>query len=55
MKFLFDFYCLRPEVRNSKDDVKAENHEGTAQVAFVTFIVQSYLDNLLRYAVTFCT
>ena len=27
---------------------------GTAQVDFVTFIVQSYLDTLLRYAVTFC-
>ena len=27
---------------------------GTAQVDFVTFIVQSYFDTLLRYAVTFC-
>ena len=30
--------------------------EGTAQVDFVTFIVQSYFDTLLRYvlSVTFC-
>ena len=35
-------------------DVKTENPEGTAQVDFVTFIVQSYFDTLLRYAVTFC-
>ena len=27
--------------------------EGTAQVDFVTCIVQSYFDTLLRYAVTF--
>ena len=25
-----------------------------AQVDFVTFIVQSYFDTLLRYALTFC-
>ena len=33
-----------------------ENPEGTAQVDFVTFIVQSYFDTLLRYvlSVTFC-
>ena len=31
-----------------------ENPEGTAQVDFVTFVVQSYFDALLRYAVTFC-
>ena len=32
-----------------------ENPKGTAQVDFVTFIVQSYFDALLRrYAVTFC-
>ena len=31
-----------------------ENPKGTAQVDFVTFIVQSYFDTLLRYAVTFC-
>ena len=37
-----------------QDDVKTENPEGTAQVDFVTFIVQSYFDTLLRYAVTFC-
>ena len=45
---------LRPQVRNGYDDVKTENPEGTAQVHFVTFIEQSYFDNLLRYAVTFC-
>ena len=33
---------------------KYENPEGTAQVDFVTFIVQSYFETLLRYAVTFC-
>ena len=48
------FYCLRPQVRNGYDDVKIENPEGTAQVDFVTFIVQSYFDTLLRYAVIFC-
>ena len=33
-----------------------ENPEGTAQVDFVTFIVQSQFDTLLRYvlSVTFC-
>ena len=36
------------------NSVKTENPEGTAQVDFVTFIVQSYFDTLLRYAVTFC-
>ena len=36
------------------DDVKTENPEGTAQVDFVTFIVQSYFDTLLRYSVTIC-
>ena len=45
---------MRPQVRNGQDDVKTENPEGTAQVDFVTFIVQSYFDTLLRYAVTFC-
>ena len=45
---------MRPQVRNGKDDVKPENPEGTAQVDFVIFIVQSYFDTLLRYAVTFC-
>ena len=36
--------------------MKTENPEGTAQVDFVTFIVQSYFDTLLRYvlSVTFC-
>ena len=35
---------------------KTENPEGTAKVDFVTFIVQSYFDTLLRYvlSVTFC-
>ena len=41
-------------VRNGQDDVKTENREGTTQADFVTFIVQSYFDTLLRYAVTFC-
>ena len=38
------------------NSVKTENPEGTAQVDFVTFIVQSYFDTLLRYvlSVTFC-
>ena len=45
---------MRPQVRNGWDDVKTENPEGTAQVDFVTFIVQSYFNTLLRYAVTFC-
>ena len=33
-----------------------ENPEGTVQVDFVTFIVQSYFDTLLCYvlSVTFC-
>ena len=31
-----------------------ENPEGTAQVDFVPFIVRSYFDILLRYAMTFC-
>ena len=31
-----------------------KNPEGTPQVDFVTFIVQSYFDTLLCYAVTFC-
>ena len=35
-----------------QDDVKTENPEGTAQVDFVTFIVQSYLDTLLRYVLS---
>ena len=48
--------CLRPQARNGQDDVKTENPERTAQVDFVTFIVQSYFDTLLRYvsSVTFC-
>ena len=35
--------------------MKTENPGGTAQVDFVTFIVQSYFDTLLRQlSVTFC-
>ena len=34
--------------------MKTENSEGTAQVDFVTFIVHSYFDTLLRHTVTFC-
>ena len=45
---------MRPQVRNGQDDVNTENPEGTAQVDFVTLIVQSYFDTLSRYAVTFC-
>ena len=45
---------MRPQVRNGKDDVKTEDSQETAQVDFVTFIVQPYFDTLLRYAVTFC-
>ena len=45
--------CAR-KYANGQDDVKTENPEGTPQVDFVTFIVQSYFDTLLRYAVTFC-
>ena len=39
-----------------RDDVKTEHPQGTAQVDFVTYIVQSYFDTLLRYvlSVTFC-
>ena len=48
------FLLFAPTMRNGQDDVKTENHEGTAQVDFVTVIVQSYFDTLLRYAVTFC-
>ena len=51
---MITFLLFAPEVRNGLDDLKTENPEGTAQVAFMTFIVQSYLDNLLRDAVTFC-
>ena len=39
--------CLRPQARNGQDDVKTENPERTAQVDFVTFIVQSYFDILV--------
>ena len=44
---------MRPQVRNGEDDVKTEHPQG---VDFVTFIVQSYFDTLLRYvlSVTFC-
>ena len=51
--------CAR-KYANGQDDVKTENPEGTPQVDFVTlivtFIVQSYLDTLLRYVLsdTFC-
>ena len=47
--------CAR-KYANGKDDVKTENPEGTPQVDFVTFIVQSYFDTLLRYvlSLTFC-
>ena len=47
---------MRLQVRNGWDDVRTENPEETAQVDFVTFIVQSYFDTLLRYvlSVTFC-
>ena len=36
--------------------LKTEHPQGTAQVDFVTFIVQSYFNTLLRYvlSVTFC-
>ena len=42
---------LRPQVRDGQDGVKTENLEGTAQVDFVRFIVQSYLDTLWRLRV----
>ena len=45
---------MRPQVRNGENDVKTENPEGTAQVDFVTFIVQSYFNTLLHCALTFC-
>ena len=51
---MITFLLFAPEVRNGLDDLKTENPEGTAHVDFVTFIVQSYFDTLLRYAVTFC-
>ena len=48
--------CARKYEMVLKDDVKRENPEGTAQVDFVTLIVQLYFDTLLRYvlSVTFC-
>ena len=48
--------CTRKYEMVLKDDVKRENPEGTAQVDFVTLIVQLYFDTLLRYelSVTFC-
>ena len=53
---MMTFHCLHPKVQNGWSDVKTENPEGTAQVDFVTFIVMSYFDSLLRYVltVTFC-
>ena len=44
------------ESENNDDLMKTENSEGTAEADFVTFIVQSYFDTLLRYvlSVTFC-
>ena len=33
-------------------DVKTENPEGTAQVGFVTFIVQPHFDTLLRFVLS---
>ena len=46
----------REESVGNDDVMKTENFEGTGQVDFVTFIVQSYFDTLLRYvlSVTFC-
>ena len=51
--------CLntgREESVGNDDVMKTENFEGTGQVDFVTFIVHSYFDTLLRYllSVTFC-
>ena len=54
---MMTFLLFAPASTNGQDDVKTEDPEGTAyQVDFVTFIVQSYLDTLLRYVllVTFC-
>ena len=48
------FLLFAPASTKWLDDVKTENPERTAQVDFVSFIVQSYFDTLLRYAVTFC-
>ena len=39
---------------NGFDDVRTENPEGTAQVDFVTFIVQLYFDTRYVLSVTFC-
>ena len=46
----------REESVGNDDVMKTENFEGTGYVDFVTFLVQSYFDTLLRYvlSVTFC-
>ena len=51
---MMTFLLFAPASTNGQDDVTTENPEGTAQVDFVTFIMQSYFNTLLRYAVTFC-
>ena len=47
---MMTFLLFAPQVRNGQDDVKTEDLEESAQVDFVTFIVQSYFeqDTLLR-------
>ena len=47
---------VREESVGNDDVMKTENFGGTGQVDFVTFIVHSYFDTLLRYllSVTFC-
>ena len=47
---------FRMQGRDGQDDVKQKLFEGTLYVDFVTVIVQSYFDILMRYVfvVTFC-
>ena len=53
---LMTFLLFAPASKRCLGWRKTENPEGTAKVDFVTFIVQSYFDTLLRYvlSVTFC-
>ena len=46
------FLLFAPASTYGQDDVKKENPEGTPQVDFVTFIVQSSFDTLLRYVLS---
>ena len=43
---MMTFHCSCPQVKDGQDDVKQKIPEGTAQVDFVTLIIQSYFDTL---------